>query len=128
MKELIKSDILQTKPKVKTMLNTNFQINSGISKTAYSQNITGFALPKNMETNPVEKTEFKNVLSDLANNLNTEMNAPDKLLTDLVSGRNGVDVADVMTAMSKAEISVTVATTAVTKVIQAYDKISQIQV
>ena len=56
------------------------------------------------------------------------MNAPYKLLSDLVAGRNGVDVHDVMIAMSQAEVTLPVATTAVTKVIQAYDKISQIQV
>ena len=39
-----------------------------------------------------------------------------------------IDVHDVMIAMSKSEISVNVATTAVGKVIQAYDKIMQIQV
>ena len=43
-------------------------------------------------------------------------------------GNENVDVHDVMTAMSKAELSITVATTAVGKVIQAYDKIMQLQI
>ena len=43
-------------------------------------------------------------------------------------GSQNVDIHDVMVAMSKAEISVNIATTAVGKVIQAYDKIMQIQI
>ena len=39
-----------------------------------------------------------------------------------------VDIHDVMTAMSKSEISVSVATQLVGKVINAYDRISQISV
>ena len=71
---------------------------------------------------------FSSVMSGLVENLNTEMNAPDNLLKDAMMGNENVDVHDVMTAMSKAEISITVATTAVGKVIQAYDKIMQLQI
>ena len=39
-----------------------------------------------------------------------------------------IDIHDVMIAMSKSEITVNVATQAVGKVIQAYDKVMQIQV
>ena len=44
------------------------------------------------------------------------------------SGNKNVDVHDVMTAMSKAELSITIATTVTGKVIQAYDKIMQLQI
>ena len=73
-------------------------------------------------------TDFSSVMSGLVENLNTEMNAPDNLLKDAMMGNENVDVHDVMTAMSKAELSITVATTAVGKVIQAYDKIMQLQI
>ncbi len=43
-------------------------------------------------------------------------------------GSENVDKDDVMVAMSKAEIAVNVATTATGKIIQAYDKIMQIQI
>ena len=72
--------------------------------------------------------DFASVMSGLAENLNTQMNAPDNLLKDAMMGSENVDIHDVMTAMAKAELSVTVATTAVGKVIQAYDKIMQIQI
>jgi len=72
--------------------------------------------------------DFKQVMSGLVENLNTELNAPDNLLKDAMSGSQNVDIHDVMTAMAKSEISVNVATQVVGKVIQAYDRISQIQV
>ena len=75
-----------------------------------------------------ETADFKQVMSGLVENLNTELNAPDNLLKDVMSGSNNVDIHDVMTAMAKSEVSVNIATQAVGKVIQAYDKVMQIQV
>lgn len=110
------------------MYNSQIQINTGISKSSFVNNISSFAMPNSMGIDKAEKSEFKDVLSGLAKNLNDDMNKPDKLLSDLVAGRNGVDVHDVITAMTKAELNISIATQAVGKVIQAYDKISQIQV
>lgn len=84
-----------------------------------------------MRISRVEKPEtqdFKSVFSGLVENLNQQMDAPDQLMKDLMMGSTNVDIHDVMTAMSKAEISVNIATSITTKVIQAYDKISQIQI
>lgn len=75
-----------------------------------------------------EGKDFKQVFSGLMENLNAEMNAPDNLLKDVMSGNKNVDIHDVMTAMSKSEISVSVATQIVGKVINAYDRVSQISV
>lgn len=76
-----------------------------------------------------QKTEsFTDVLHSMVNNVNAQMNKPDELLSQAASGNSEVDVHDVMVAMSQAEITLTVATNAITKVIQAYDKITQIQV
>ena len=72
--------------------------------------------------------DFKAVFSGLVENFNQELNAPDNLLKDVMSGNNNIDIHDVMTAMAKSEIAVNIATTAVGKVIQAYDKVMQIQV
>lgn len=74
-----------------------------------------------------ETNDFKSVMSGLVENLNQEMNAPDQLLKDAMMGNPNVDIHDVITAMSKAELGVNVATGVTTKVIQAYDKIMQIQ-
>ena len=72
--------------------------------------------------------DFKSVFSGLVENFNKDLNAPDNLLKDVMSGNEDVDIHDVMTAMAKAEINVNVATTVVGKIIQTYDKIMQIQV
>ena len=71
---------------------------------------------------------FSSVMSGLVENLNTTMEAPDNLLKDAMMGNQNVDVHDVMTAMSKAELSISIATTVTGKVIQAYDKIMQLQI
>lgn len=75
-----------------------------------------------------ETQDFKQVMSRLVENLNAEMETPDNLLKDVMSGNQNVDIHDVMTAMSKAEISVNVATQMVGKVINAYDRVMQISV
>ena len=75
-----------------------------------------------------EGQDFKQVFSGLVENLNAEVNAPDNLLKDVMSGNKNVDIHDVMTAMSKSEIAVSVATQIVGKVINAYDRVSQISV
>lgn len=72
--------------------------------------------------------DFQSVMSGLVEGMNTSMNAPDNLMKDVMMGSENVDIHDVMTAMAKAELSVSIATTAVGKVIQAYDKIMQIQI
>ena len=72
--------------------------------------------------------DFKQVMSGLVENFNNELNAPDNLLKDAMTGNNNVDIHDVMTAMAKSEISVNVATQVVGKVIQAYDRVMQIQI
>lgn len=79
-------------------------------------------------TEDVNTPDFKQVMSGLVENLNTELNAPDNLLKDAMSGNKNVDIHDVMTAMAKSEIAINTATQFTGKIIQAYDKITQIQV
>ncbi len=75
-----------------------------------------------------DKASFKDVMSNMVSNINDQISKPDDLLAKAASGTGDVDVHDVMIAMSQAEVTLTVATNAVSKVIQAYDKIVQIQV
>lgn len=92
---------------------------------------TGFGRMPSARIDGIEGSsspDFKSVMSGLVENFNTELNAPDNLLKDAMSGSGNVDIHDVMTAMAKSEISVNVATQMVGKVIQAYDKVMQIQV
>ena len=73
-----------------------------------------------------ETTDFKSVMSGLVENLNKEVNAPDQVLNDAMLGQ--ADIHDVMAAIQKADIQVNIATTVVGKVIQTYEKISQISI
>ena len=91
---------------------------------------SGYNMPS-VRLDRVEKPEtsdFKQVFSGLIENFNNNLNAPDDLLKDVMQGNNNVDIHDVMIAMSKSEISVNVATQMVGKVINAYDRIMQINV
>ena len=90
----------------------------------------GYNIPS-ARMNRVEEpatANFSSVMSGLVESLNADMNAPDNLLKDVMMGNENVDIHDVMTAMSKAELGITVATTVTGKVIQAYDKIMQLQI
>ena len=90
----------------------------------------GYDIPS-ARMNRVEEVgtaDFSSVMSGLVENLNTTMEAPDNLLKDAMMGNQNVDIHDVMTAISKAELAVNITTTVTGKVIQAYDKIMQLQI
>ena len=91
---------------------------------------SGFNIPTpNLnKVDEVQPESFKNVFSSLVNDVNHQMEKPDALLSDLMSGKPNVDVHDVMTAIAKAELGLTISTSITTKVIQSYEKIMQIQV
>lgn len=73
-----------------------------------------------------ETPNFKDVMGGLVNELNTNLNAPDQLVEDLMLDK--ADIHDVMAAMQKSEIQLNIATTALGKVIQTYEKIMQINI
>lgn len=105
----------------------NYDLSGRIQHTKFS---SGFNMPS-IRADRIEKPEtsdFKTVFSGLVENLNNEVTAPDNLLKDVMQGNKNVDIHDVMIAMSKAEITVSVATQVVGKAINAYDRIMQINV
>ena len=73
-----------------------------------------------------ESPNFKEVMGGLVEQLNTDLNAPDQLVQDLMMDK--ADIHDVMAAMQKSEIQLNIATTALGKVIQSYEKIMQISI
>lgn len=98
-----------------------------IQHTKYAD---GFKMPS-VRLDPVETNEtqdFKQVFSGLVEHFNQDLNAPDDLLKDVMQGNKNVDVHDVMVAMSKTEISVNIATQLTGKVINAYDRVMQINI
>ena len=91
---------------------------------------SGYKMPS-VRLDPVETNEtqdFKQVFSGLVENFNQDLNAPDDMLKDVMQGNKNVDIHDVMVAMSKTEISVNIATQLTGKVINAYDRVMQINI
>ena len=72
--------------------------------------------------------DFKTVLSGLVSNLNSELEAPDRLMNQQMMGNPDVDIHDVMTAIAKADISITMATQMTTKVVTAYNTVMNISI
>lgn len=111
---------------------TNFMPKLGLDQSiqAHKMNtnfVSAFG-PGGMESiDAPQKGGFKNIMSNMASDLNSTISAPDQMLQDSVAG-NGVDVHDVIIAMNKAEIGVNVATQLTTKIVQSYEKIMAIQV
>lgn len=83
--------------------------------------------PMRLESiNGPETPKFADVVTDMAKNLDDTIKAPDKVMQSAISG-SGADIHDVVLAMSKADLSVSVATQLTSKIIQSYEKIMQIQ-
>lgn len=112
-------------------MNSNFPNYGLASRIQHTKFDSQFGKMPSMRMERIESPDganFKQVFSGLVENLNDQMEAPDNLLKDVMSGNQNVDIHDVMTAMSKSEITVNLATQMVGKVINAYDRISQISV
>ena len=112
-------------------MRSNFPQYDLASRIQHTKFNSQFGNMPSMRMNRVESTDganFKQVFTGLVENLNHQMEAPDNLMKDVMSGNQNVDIHDVMTAMSKSEISINLATQMVGKVINAYDRISQISV
>ncbi len=96
--------------------------------------ISGSKLDSNMPSMRIDEINTDNKISsfaqtmvDMTKSLNEVANAPDVAMQDMVTG-NGADIHDVITAINKAEMSVTIATQITTKIVQSYEKIMNIQV
>lgn len=80
-----------------------------------------------VKTQGLEGPSFKQVMGNTLNQVNTVVSAPDALMQQAVTTGN-VDVHEVMIANSKAELAVNLTAQFTTKVVQAYDRILQIQI
>ena len=76
---------------------------------------------------PASGASFQNVLADTMGQVNDVVSKPDALLQNAMTTGN-VDIHDVMIANAKAELAVNLTAQFTTKIIQAYDKILQIQI
>jgi flagellar hook-basal body complex protein FliE len=85
------------------------------------------SMPKLQPDSGVQKASFQDAIMNSLNHVNEAAQVPDAMMHDAMT-TGGVDVHDVMVANSKAELLISVTTQVATKVIQAYDKILQIQI
>jgi flagellar hook-basal body complex protein FliE len=74
-----------------------------------------------------EGVNFKSTLGNMLNGINETVTAPDALMHNAMT-TGSVDVHDVMVANAKAELVVNITAQVATKVVQAYDRILQIQI
>ncbi len=104
-------------------INIFSDISSSMPIDEFSQK--GFGLSNLSKT---EGTSFKNVLSGLVSNLNSEIEKPDQLLNQQLMGNSDVDIHDITTAMAKAEIGISLATQVTSKVVTAYNTVMNISI
>jgi flagellar hook-basal body complex protein FliE len=99
----------------------NFQIQGGINAQPASMAVSPLTPAQNTQGS------FLDTLRNTLQNANSTLQKPDQLLNDAVLGGKA-DVHDVMIANAQAELTVNIAAQGTTKLVQAYDKITQIQV
>lgn len=76
----------------------------------------------------VGNSDFKTVLSGLVSNLNNEVDKPDQLINEQLAGNPDVDIHDVMTAIAKAELGISLATQVTSKVVNAYNTVMNLSI
>ena len=105
----------------------NINIFSNVSQSIPIDDFSkqGFGLSKLDEKG---ETSFKNVLSGLVSNINNEIQKPDQLLQAQMMGNSDVDIHDVVTAIAKADLGVTMAVQMTSKVVAAYNTIMNISI
>ena len=104
-------------------MNIFSNINASMPIDEFSQK--GFGMSAIKENGGAD---FKTVLSGLVSNLNSELEAPDRLMNQQMMGNQDVDIHDVMTAIAKADISISMATQMTTKVVTAYNTVMNISI
>lgn len=71
---------------------------------------------------------FKELMAGLLSNVNAEIQKPDQLLQAQMMGNQDVDIHDVVTAIAKADLGVTMAVQMTSKVVAAYNQVMQISI
>jgi flagellar hook-basal body complex protein FliE len=86
-------------------------------------NLTGHVIKTGQAAGP----SFQSVMSETLGQVNEVVSKPDAMLQDAMTTGN-VDIHEVMIANAKAEMTVNLTAQFTTKIIQAYDRILQIQI
>lgn len=83
--------------------------------------------PKLQMDSDVQRPSFQGAIANVFNEVNKASEVPEALMHEAMT-TGGVDVHDVMVANAKSELLISITTQVATKVVQAYDKILQIQI
>jgi flagellar hook-basal body complex protein FliE len=75
----------------------------------------------------VKGPSFQDAMVNMLSEVNKASEVPEAMMHDAMT-TGGVDVHDVMVANAKSELLISITTQVATKVVQAYDKILQIQI
>ncbi len=108
------------------MINNEITGINGFSKINSPFAADGFS--KSFVSKETNGADFKSVLAGLVNNVNNEISKPDELLNAQMTGNPNVDIHDVMAAVAKAEIGVSLATQVTSKIVTAYTQIMNISI
>jgi flagellar hook-basal body complex protein FliE len=73
------------------------------------------------------KPSFKNMMVNMVEDTNKTLTQPDELMERAMT-TGDVDIHEVMIANTKADIAINIVSQVATKVIQAYERVQQIQV
>lgn len=107
-------------PKINPFSNTHqAQFKASVTSPQASQ---GMAF-----LNDPQKASFQDVLGNLTKETERTLNLPDELMNRALT-TGDVDMHEVMIANTKADLAVNIASQVVTKIIQAYERVQQIQV
>lgn len=105
-----------------------------VSKTTFSTmgpvssfNAVKSVYPSGLSASAVQGPSFGNVMTNLVSNLNETVAKPDEMMRESIL-HGTYDIHDVMLANAKADLAVNLTAQFTTKVVQAYDRILQIQV
>ena len=113
---------------IERKLTPNINLFERMQPTKLNTGINGMQPMRLGRVEKLETNDFKTVFSGLVENFNRELNAPDQLMKDVMEENGNADIHDVMTAMAKAELNVSIATQVTSKIIQTYEKITSIQI
>ena len=97
------------------------------SNSLSSVNTDGFSKPV-LNVNETGGSSFKDILSGLVSSVDADLKKPDQLLQQQMAGNPDVDIHDVITAIAKADLGVTMAVQMTSKAVQAYNSVMNISI
>ncbi len=109
------------------MRNNPFSALNGISFRENNSFAINQSKPAASFVDGAGKASFGDVVANMVKDTDKSLTMPDELMNRALT-QGDVDIHEVMIANTKADIAINVASQVLTKVIQAYERVQQIQV